>query len=595
MFKGEGKTVTYTSGDLTFTGTLTIKNGARFYQNADSWPNFANGTLIVENGTFDLSHATGSNGFGTLIVREGGSVIVPSGMNSNKVTLDNGATLVLKAGDFEIPSDRTFGAINLTVYTITTPANDNVRAKISLSGTKLTATRTGAVCGIWDARYAGEVNFLSGANSSFTFPSSVDGNNVHDKATAYQYLFQTGYFYYEGNPVSDESDIWRNHFEVFSDAGMTTVAYVDVISDNSISSVSAESITSTSATLSALIASQEEGSLVKFAYGESELTESDVLSGETISVEAGVASKQITGLNEFALYHYAFAIADSTGSEVLSMRSGTFIASDFEYIWKDGAWVGGRIPANYGNSLDSVLFASDFTTTGELRLDNKKVKNSVLTSGTMHYGTLQVVNSSVINTRNEKMNEAPYGFYGDNATPLNFVSESGNGTIFRAASYTCRCDDAQLAAFDNFFTCQTAKKILHNGVQIDATDYAANFARTTAAEKESGTFDYGEGVVAVDLNVVTLTLWDTFPEDASGAWTVKNGARVKLTKNIKLSGLVVESGAVIDLNGYTLTTSALTIDGVNVGKGTYSSSYSEVLVGEGSLSVAGNGLVIVIR
>lgn len=606
VFKDEGKTVTYTSGDLTFTGTLTIKNGARFYQNADSWPNFANGTLIVSNAVFDLSHSTGATTIGTLefyengtivgmncasaksiLVHDGGLLTVSSNIDSSKLTLEPGASFIATDGDLQVFTDTTFGAVNLTAYTITTPETDGVRAKISLQGTKLTTTRSGAICGIWDARYAGEVNFLSGADSTFTFPSSVDGNTVHDKASAYNYLFKTGYFYFNGEPVLETSDVWVDHFEVTSEDGMTTVAYTDILSENRIASVSAESVTSTSATLSAVIASQDEGTIVKLAYGLSEQTESEVLEGETVVVESGVASKVISGLSDFSQYYYAFAIVDPNGANVLDMKRGMFVASDFEYIYNNGSWVGGESP-NWASTA-RVLVLGSFTT-GEINPENKMFKNATVQLATIANGNkpLTVSNSSVINIRlNNLVSQVPYGIWAIH-NAINFTTASGNGVFYGADSYTCYVTQSQYEnAYDNF--------IANGRLTVDGSTITSSLAESnltlTSEDTEQSIID---GDVEYPVKKMTVTLWDSFPADASGEWIAKAGARVKLSGNVKLASLTIEAGAVIDLNGHTLKTSALTVDGVTM-KGEYTSATLECLVGEGSLAVAGNGLVIVIR
>jgi len=193
------------------------------------------------------------------------------------------------------------------------------------------------------------------------------------------------------------------------------------------------------------------------------------------------------------------------------------------------------------------------------------------------------------------MNQAPYGFYGDLAVPLDFISNSGNGTMRRACSYTFRAVAEQVESFKANVI--DSGKITAGGEAIPSADYAAHFTLETAADTETDSYDYGDGNGAVEatLLVSTLTMWDILPAEAAGDWTFKTGARVKLDRNAKVAELTVESADVkIDLNGCKLKVSALTVAGEKK-TGEFNSATLPVLVGEGSLVVAGRGFAIVVR
>ena len=600
--------VVYDSGDLAFNGTLEISGGATFYQDAISWPNFSDGTVTVENGLFDLSRATGATAVGTIVLNEGGAVngvdlsnaksvvvnsggeaLVSSNIDSSKLTLNDGAKFVATAGDFQVPSDTRFGAVDITAYTITTGTDnpDGSRAKISLDGTKLKTTRTGAVCGIWDARYAGEINFLSGSDSSFTFPSSVDGNAVTDKASAYQYLFQTGYFHFDGAPVAVDSSTWLDHFEVYSDGDFTTVSYVDVLSANRLGELSVVSATSSSATLAAEIAEIESGAVVKFAYGINVPDEAQVLAGDEAVVSDWTATAQLTGLAEDTVYNYAFAIV--TNGAVAAFKTSSFVASDYDYVYMNGAWIGGSAPTWSSNSR--VLVTGSFET-GEIDPENKKFKDAIVHLVTIANGNgpLTVCNSSVLNDRSANLvTQVPYGIW-NNSNPINFTSASGDGFFFRADSYTCYVTEDQYEHIYSDFIGNG--RITVAGETIGADEFAASFT-TDIVPTELQIEDGGENY---NLSRATVTLWEKFPADASGVWTVKKGARIRLDRNVKISGLVVESeeDTVIDLNGYKLKAGKMSVAGVKV-KGDFTSDDLPILAGEGSLEAGKTGLVIKFR
>lgn len=593
-------TVTYASGDLAFTGTLTIMNGAVFHQESGSWPNFPNGTLILNNGLFDLPNISNANSLGTIIFNEGGSVNLPPGLGSavsivindggsvtvagnidnSKLVLNDGAAFTSTSGDFNISSDTTFGAVTLTVYTITTNPGTpgDARSKISLYGTKLTATRTGATYGIWDAHYSGAINFLPGRDSSYTFPA----DSITDKASAYNLLFASGLFTFDGQTLVSDSNVWTDHFSVNVEDSMATVAYTEVLAANRIGDLSENDVTSSSATVSATIPEIEQDAIVKFAYGAAVPSDADLLAGETVPVVNGVALKVLTGLDANASYHYAFAIV--VGDEIATSKSSAFVASDYDFVYDNG-WVGGRSPANLAGGTESALFLSDFTTAGEFSLTNKRIQDSVFTSSTMLFGTADVANSALVNTRSHALNQTPYGIYAA-AYALNFISASGSGIFRRACSYTFRAIDTQMEAF---FTENIGNgKIRVSGETLSAADYASLMSLETIGT-ETGSYDYGdgEGPVEKSVAVATLTLWDVLHASDTGDWTLKDGARVRLAGKARIGALSIEPGAdaKIDLNGNALVVSSLTLNGENL-KGTFTSAtLPALLLGEGTLSV----------
>ena len=225
----DGMKVIYTSGDMAFTGSLTIKGGATLYQDANSYPNFT-GTVIVENGTFDMSHATGVTKYGNVTIHDGGLVIIPSNFSrpdESVLTMDGGelriggsfsfkpsdsvtgGSIVCNGtSDFNMSQDLTLSGVSLTVY-IVVPSNG---AKLTLDGASLVATCAGkGSFGFW-TRHAGVLNFASGSSSSYTFPSSYAGTAV----ALYSGMVSPGYITLDGSAIS-ESD-FHSKFDVSFDA-----------------------------------------------------------------------------------------------------------------------------------------------------------------------------------------------------------------------------------------------------------------------------------------------------------------------------------------------------------------------------------------
>jgi hypothetical protein len=81
-------------------------------------------------------------------------------------------------------------------------------------------------------------------------------------------------------------------------------------------------------------------------------------------------------------------------------------------------------------------------------------------------------------------------------------------------------------------------------------------------------------------------------------WTIQTGARVKLTQNTRIGALDIPDATTdvkIDLNGYELKVSSLTIAGEKK-KGEFTAAtLSGILTGEGKLSVVGSGFTVTIR
>ena len=216
---------------------MLFRSGATLYQDANSWPNFS-GSVIVENGTFDMSHATGATKYGNVSIHEGGLVVVPSSFSrpdTSVLTMDGGelriggsfsfkpddsvtggSIVCYGTSDFSLSKDLSLSGVSLTVY-IVVPSNG---AKISLDGASLAVTcdEKGSF-GFW-TRHSGVLNFVSGSLSSYTFPSKY----ADTAAALYSGMVSTGYITLDGSAIS-ESDFYSK-FDVSFDteAGTCTMA-----------------------------------------------------------------------------------------------------------------------------------------------------------------------------------------------------------------------------------------------------------------------------------------------------------------------------------------------------------------------------------
>ena len=609
VISGAGVEVEYNTGDpwIEDNESLTISGGAKLTQTVASWWHGGNGSVIIDGGTFDTGSCSGTHAWSSFSLVNGGTLIARVAIPDANISFDSTSTYEMASANNYVHTGTekftkftaTAQGVELSATADTATFADDITWSCNLiSAPSLSIVWEAGSLVLWDTAWGGYYNaggtidIAPGWTGSFTFayaPANVFASCFQNKIT------------YNGQPLSAET------FEETFDVVATTItdpngtehaaSRVSIAAATSwkIGAISATGITSSNATVSATLSETGDGVFSAYcAYGTSAITEGNILSlGTAVTETAGTYSRALTGLNENTVYNYAFAIV--TNNAVAAFKAATFVASDYSYVYDNG-WVGGNEPVNLPASIDSVLFLSDFTTAGEIRLDNKRIIDSTLTSGTMLYGTLAVVNSTIVNTRKNMMNQAPYGFYGDLAVPLDFISKSGNGTIRRACSYTFRAVMTQLEAFKANVI--DTGKIIADGETIPSADYAARFTLDIAPETETDSFDFGDGEGAVEatLLVSTLTMWDIIPSDASGDWTLLDGARAKLSGRTRLRALAVQSADTkIDLAGQTLRVDSLVIDGVQY-RGTYTAAtLPGLLVGEGTLEVAKGGTFILMR
>ena len=487
----------------------------------------------------------------------------------------DGATLHL-TGDCNVSSDVVFSNSTVSIGTIV--VTDPV--VFSLYGSDLATTRADQWLGVYPpATYAPDrpfINFLPGKASSFTFAGANQG--VSDAATAKSVLVAAGHLVLDGAAITDEQ--WETYFDVDVAGTAVTVSYNPAVADNRIASVEATDVTGTSATLSATIPAIEDGASVVVACGTDEITEQNIVAkGSAVVPAAGTATAAVSGLAAYSLHHFAFAIVKD--GAVLAFRSGSFFASEFKYVWRNGVWLGAT-PQNL-NITDSVLILSPYNNrTDDVAVMNTVVSNATLSSGTLvGNGTMKVVSSAIVNGKQNDL-DAVCGMWGG-STYMDLSSSSGDGTIRPACTYTFNATEGWL---ENAYTLLFGEERIHlNGAKVSEAAYMSRFTLVTNTVAETGDTPYN----------VTLTYWEPFPERTTRDWTIQAGARVKIDRNFSLDDVTVESSDVsIDLNGFELRAEAMTVDGVKL-KGKYTAATLGILKGEGLLEVGIRPTVIVVR
>ena len=492
----------------------------------------------------------------------------------------DGATLTL-SGDCKVSTDVAFSNTTVSIYTIVL---DNPEV-FSLYGSSLTTTRNDQWLGVYPpGTYIGSstktfVNFLSGKASSFTFTDNAI--NISDADSAKSALVTPGYLKLDGAAIADSD--WDAFFSVEVSGKTVKITYDPVVDENKISSVAFSDVTATSATLTASIFSIADGASVIVACDTAEITEANIIAkGETVIVNEGVATKAVTSLVSGNVYNFAFAIVQD--NEVKAFKSGLFFASDFDYVYMNGAWQGNE-PATL-NTTDSMLFLDAYNNAiNDIAVANTVVSNAAITStGTLvGNGTMQVYSSQI---SNNKLGDAGAvcGTWGS-STYMNFVSLSGNGVVYPACSYTFNAaEEWKNNAYGLLFD---EERIHLNGAKVDQATYASNFTLVQNSETGNETTPYN----------LTLTYWEPFPQSSSLTdWEIRPGARVKLENNTRIETLTIadDDDVKIDLAGHTLTVWSLFVDGEKK-KGKFTAETLGCLTGQGMLVVSGPGSIYVVR
>ena len=484
---------------------------------------------------------------------------------------------IVAGGDTKINADVTFTDSTIRLSTIVVA--EAAPALVTLDGSALSTSRDDQWLGVYPPAAYGNadkpfINFKSGRKSSFTFTDNANAPTGKDDAKSK--FFDTGRMLFDGERLADET-VWEENFNVDIDGKTATIVYNPVASANRINAAGAKNVTASSATLYVTIGKAAEGAKVVLTFNGIEYGLGDAIAGETLE-------KEFAALEEFATYTYSFAIV--LDGEEVDVKSGSFVASSYDYVYANDEWAAGAAPGNV-DTADAILIASDYTAVVDWTIANKTVMDAVLVTGTLKgHGPLTLKSARLANGRSNDYVNCPYGWWDLTPPLVDIQTLSGNGTIYRASAYSFYTDKGDDEIAKAFFGGDTPV-ITVNGEAAKASDFTIDTLGTRT-----------EG--AAELRNVAVTHWEEFPANG-GAWVVKDGARVRLAQNLKLARLVLEGDATIDLNGYSITLpdNALVLAGGAVVKsGTFSSANGNLpagFAGKGVVDVAVRGLAIRIR
>ncbi|MBO4710176.1 MAG: hypothetical protein J5727_10415 [Kiritimatiellae bacterium] len=627
-----GDTVTYVpGGDWVPTGSITISGSSTLVQSTgDAWPNVL-GPLVLDGGTYDTGSAGNFRLGSTLTVRNGGALILRCTQGNTDgnglIVLENGGT-INRTGEWTGTIPVEFNGGEMTVAGVFTSNAGDIYNGGAIVATgefhpldKLAVTGTVITCSLYAPQGADRVATFAGGGlvcTSASFDGFYQNAGVYidipsnsmaaftmpvAASSVYSAYFSNGKFRFAGETVSVED--FESIINVQTVDGSHSRFSLARATDWKLGALSATSVSASAATVSTVVEATGDGAFTVYVACDTDtITEGNVIAkGEAVTESNGVYYKTFSPLDENTAYNYAFAIV--TNGAVAAFKSASFVASDYEYIYMDGAWLNGAA-ANLGKNAtaeggpDSALIVGTLTVTGqEICPSKKKLKDAVVSANTIVLGeaadfptaAMELCNSVYVNNKvADLVGPAPYGVY---ACPraMNFTSASGNGVVKRGDAYTCYATEEQCAAvYANLFA---NEKIRLNGAAVDEDAFRASF--TTNAVDTDKTIAVNEETVP--LKQLTITYWEPVWTGVPKAdWTVQPGARVKLTKDTRIGALTVadSTDVKIDLNGYNLKVVSLTVDGEKK-RGEFTKDTLSILTGEGSLTVSGPGFAIIIR
>ncbi len=487
-------------------------------------------------------------------------------------------------GDFNAYGDLSFSNSTISAGMIVLK---NGHTSVSLYGSTVYVSRTDAgQFGFYDASYANMINFVSGKASAYTGRNSF---GVTDKASAYAALVETGRVVLDDAVISAAA--WADNFVVSVDGSRLTVSYNPDVVGNILGVTSESNIKDDSATASVVVSKAEGNALLAFAYGTAEPSDEDLLgdTGAAAAVGDTVMSRDMTGLVKGTTYHYRFAIV--AGGEIKASAGGSFVAKEYDAVYRNGAWEDG-VSVSLTDASMRVLFASDYDTSGgEMASPLKVVENARLTVNTLINGSAptKLHNGWLVATRPGSLTDARYSLYPNDADKvfLDFVHDApSNGIVYRASCYSFRYDDETWPRPDDatlFAYLFGTGRFRVGGEQVSAEDAAAAFMVDDDTENS---------------RVYLCTVDDASALSAAGAsapWSFQPGARVRLSKAERIGAVTIadSTGVKIDLGGNKLSVAGLFIDGVRK-TGKFTSKTLGILSGEGEL-VVGGGLAVIIR
>ena len=492
------------------------------------------------------------------------------------------------AGDFNAYGDLVFSNATVSVWMIVLK---NGHVAVNLYGSHIYVSRTDAGSfGLYDAMYQGMINFSSGKAASYTARNSINASN---KADVYSSLISNGYVTMDGAEVDQTA--WDENFTTSIADGRLTISYNPLVMDNVLGTTSVSNIKDTSATASVEVVKIGTGVVLKFAYGTTEPTDQQLLADgdyDEYTYPDTVKSREMVGLTKGSTYYYRFGLLDTSNNEVLVSVGGSFVAKEYDAVWSDGAWEDG-LSATLTDASARILFLSDYNASGgELASPLKVVSNATVRISTLINGTEPVVlcNGRLVTSRPTDLAAAPYSKY-PNGPGLRFVNfihnEPTNGVVHGACAYTFRYDAevwARPSNSDIYSDLFGAGRFLIDGAEVTAEAAAAVLSIIDNPGETEGT------------GTVTLTTIDNLPQSTATGWSINRGAYIRLSTNTRGGRVVIadSTDVKIDLNGYNLKVSTLTVNGEKK-KGEFNKDNLSILTGSGSLTVGGPGFSVFVR
>ena len=426
-------------------------------------------------------------------------------------------------------------------------------AVLTISDAAIVDTATGNN-GFWQ-NGGSYLNFVDGSSraASFTYNSSLSGPGsdpwwffCHTKGGAS--TDSAPCIRYNGAVINQ--DIYDENFQATDNGDGTVTLSMKPLSPYGIKSPAHADVTSSGATISALVSKTDEGADVYALWGLSAAATDDLsawdrnanlgtaVAGDTFSIVLSELSEEVT-------VYYAFAIV-SGGSVVAATAVNSFVPCAYSAVFagaaNDGLWAtpgnwrSGAVPTSAdtiridadctraGNlnlqEWDVTVNGAAFTASGEITPGPRTVRGGSLTATVFVAGgtgkAITVRGADVVATTTGRWAAVPRGFYGDDP---HFDFRSG-----AACSYTYNYDpEGDPPDFATEFNAVfVGGKILVDGAALTAAD-ADRVAITTNLVDHSVTLTLKEATVAASFEGVSTAVTEGLSATLSATVEIGGG------------------------------------------------------------------------
>ncbi len=558
--QGSASVVTL-SGTNTYLGGTSVTAGSLKLANTAALGNSSGAVVVSGGATLDLN--------GIAVANTNPLTLNGLGLNSAGALTNSSATNASYAGSISLATDSSVGGSsgNIALSGVLTSANslkkigsntltlsntNSVSGNLSISAGTLQVSGAGSLNG---ATYAGAIDnagtlqISSSASQTFTGSISGTGSLIKDTSSTSSLTLSSSNSF-SGDTTLSKGTIQYANAQALGTSNVT-VSSGAVLDLNGFATQNNLTLSGSGISNGALInssgsASSNSGNISLAAnttfYGAGNITLSGPISGAFGVTKAGANTLILTGLNTYtgdttvSTGNFLISGSGSLNGGVYAGAVGVASTSSFQYASSASLKLSGVI-----SGAGSITMGSG---AGTLTLAG----NNLYTGGTLvASGTLQVNSATALGASSSAVTVSSGGaidLYGTVMTNTNSLTLNGVGSTGALTN-----SSANTSTYAGNVTLASASSIgsLSGNIKINGVVSGSNAA----------------GLTVVGSSVLNLSGINTY----TGGTTISSGTlQLGLANALPSSGsIVVASGAVLDLNGFTVTnTNALTLNGSGV-------------------------------